>query len=68
MSEQTVRIDEVSASVMYIGEAAIPLDESKPFWRIRKFNKTGNVTQMLWADGNELYDNIWADRASLSYS
>lgn len=65
---KTIRIDEVSSSIMYIGEAAIPVAESAAFWRIRKFETTGTVTKMLWADGDENFDNVWADRTTLSYS
>lgn len=65
--EKTIRIDEVSSSVTYIGEAAIPLSESASAWRIRKFETTGTVTKMLWADGNELYDNIWSNRSAITY-
>jgi hypothetical protein len=64
----TIRLDEVSADILYVGEAAIKLDDSDPFWRIRKLETTGTVTKVLFADGNENFDNVWADRASLSYS
>ncbi len=43
-------------------------------WRITKYiwatGTDGNQvnTEQQWADGNELYDNEWDERASLSYS
>ena len=38
-------------------------------WQIRKLIYTGtNATAVLWADGNNNFDNIWDDYASLSYS
>lgn len=35
-------------------------------WKIKKFvyNTAGGVTSMQWADGNEIYDNIWDNRAT----
>lgn len=66
--EKSIRIDEVSSTEIYIGEAAVKVAESSSAWRIRKFSTVGTVTKMLWADGNELYDNVWTDRATLTYS
>ena len=43
-------------------------------WKVKKYTwETGSggnqvMTEELWADGNELYDNKWSDRASLTYS
>ena len=38
-------------------------------WRIAKltYNVSNLVTDITWADGNEAFDNIWNDRAGLSY-
>lgn len=61
-------IDEVSGSLTYLGIAKIGAATSSAIWSIRKIEKTGNVTTILWADGNNKYDNVWDNRASLSYS
>jgi len=38
-------------------------------WQIREFTySSGNLITILWADGNQLFDNVWDDRAALSYS
>jgi len=67
-SQKSIRVDDASATLTYVGDAAIGLSESAAFWRIKRLQTTGSVLKITWADGNELYDNIWADRASLTYS
>ena len=43
-------------------------------WAIKKYTwETGTggeqvMTEDLWADGNELFDNEWDNRATLTYS
>jgi len=38
-------------------------------WRIKKISYSGGYfIGETWADGDELYDNEWDNRASLSYS
>lgn len=64
----SIRIDQVSSSVKYLGVAAIGQSDSAPVWSIKKLTTTGTVLAIEWADGNDYYDNVWADRASLSYS
>jgi hypothetical protein len=64
----SIRLDPASASLLYIGEAAAGQDESVAGWRIRKFETVATISSMKWADGDEKFDNIWANRAALSYS
>lgn len=64
----TVRIDEVSSSLLYIGTARIGSATSSALWQVQKVTVVSTVTSILWADGNSNYDNIWDDRASLVYS
>jgi hypothetical protein len=66
--EQSMRIDEASATVTYVGVAAIASSEGGAVWKIKRITITGNVTDVKYADGNANYDNIWTNRASLSYS
>lgn len=68
MSEKNLVVDTVSSSLVYIGEAAISVTPSAPFWKIKRITTTGSIVQIEWADGNENYDNVLNDRASLSYS
>lgn len=61
-------LDEVSADLMYIGEADPGADMGDPVWKIKKVETSGSETTILWADGNENFDNIWDNRAILTYS
>ena len=63
----TCLVDEASSTVTYIGSAAPGSATSSALWRIKKIEKTGNVTSILFADSNELFDNIWDNRAGLVY-
>lgn len=64
----SVKLDQADANTLYIGEAQISSDSSAAVWRVRKLATSGTVTSMLWADGNQLFDNVWDNRTSLTYS
>jgi len=61
-------IDKVDSNTTYVGEAVIGTATSKAKWRIKKLTTSGTVTQILYADGNDNFDNIWDNRTSLDYS
>jgi hypothetical protein len=61
-------IDEASATVTYIGKAAIATATSASSWQISKLTVSGSITSITWADGNATYDNVWDNRASLTYT
>ena len=63
----SMRIDTASSTVIYIGEATFGADENAAVWRIRKLPTVGTVLSIQWADGNQKFDNVWANRASLTY-
>lgn len=63
----TLLLDEVSATISYIGEAQPASSTSAAVWRIRKLDTTSGVN-LLYADGNTRFDNIWDDRVSLTYT
>ncbi len=53
-------------SVDYVGEAAIGSATSAASWRIKKVDSTSGIV-IQWA-GTGVFDQIWDNRASLSYS
>lgn len=61
------KIDETS-SATYIGIAAPGSATSTASWRVQQITTSGTVTSILLADGNKLFDNIWDNRAALSYA
>lgn len=66
------RVDEVSSTVTYIGDAAPGSIESASVWRIQKITFGSGATEgditIEWADGDLLFDNDWSQRLTLSYS
>jgi hypothetical protein len=60
--------DDAGSSTFYIGRAVPGTATSAASWEIRKLLTLGNNVEILWADGDGNYDNIWDNRASLSYS
>jgi hypothetical protein len=54
--------------LLYAGWALPGTAESTAGWRIVKFVWDGPVLDHYeWADGDDLLDNVWADRAALTY-
>lgn len=73
--ELAVKTDETDGTVLYEGfpdEYSVngvisDLPTSAAKWAIRKQTKVGTVWTTSWADGNQNKDNVWDDRASLTY-
>jgi hypothetical protein len=61
-------LDEASASVSYVGNAAIGSLTSAASWQIKKIETIGTELIITWADGNANFDNVWDDRATKVYS
>ena len=67
--EYAERIDMVSDTIIYKGQASPGSSDSSPVWRIKKLTigTDGDVTT-TWANGTPLFINTWSDRTSLGYS
>lgn len=64
----TLRLDDTTtANVTYVGYGGIGAATSAATWRIKKLDETTGLV-ITWADGNRKFDNVWDNRASLSYS
>jgi hypothetical protein len=61
-------LDQVSDTVLYIGEAAPESLETSAVWRIQRiiFDALGNVEEVRYAEGG-LFDQIWNNRTLLTY-
>ena len=63
----TVRLDEVSDTLFYVGKAEIGKVDSDANWLIIKYTTTGNILKSEYANGVELFNQVWNDRATLTY-
>lgn len=59
-------IDEASATITYIGKAQTDSSTSSALWQIERID-TSAGTAIKWADGDDKFDNVWTDRAILTY-
>ena len=66
--DQSVRVDDSQAPTTYFGFSPLGSDESRSVWKIKRLSIVNSVTKIEYADGNDLYDNVWANRYSLIYS
>jgi hypothetical protein len=64
---QSNRVDNLTSTV-YVGTAAVGAADSAAVWAIKRMVFSGTVVLTTWADGNPLADNVWDNRASLTYS
>lgn len=63
------KIDTTTTSgVTYIGKAAIASSAASAVWQIKKLDSNTLALDKTWADGNDSFDNVWNNRASLTYS
>lgn len=67
-SSLSVMVDEPDANTTYVGEALAGADTSAAAWRIKQISVSGNVTTVNFADGDTNFDNVWDNRAILSYT
>ncbi len=62
-----LRLDNTStANMIYIGQTVIGSLTSAPVWQIKRVDQTSGIV-ILWA-GTGIFDQIWDNRTSLSYS
>ena len=68
LGEIPTKIDEVSDSLVYVGYVlTLGASSAASIWKIKRIQKTGTVWEIMYADGDDLYDNVWSNRASLVY-
>ena len=61
-------VDKTNSPTEYFGSANPGTSTSAAFWKIMRKTVSGDVETYDFADGNANFDNVWDDRASLSYS
>lgn len=63
-----LRFDGEDTTYNYVGEAAVNSSTASAVWRIYRLDNTSRSIIKQWADGDDLFNNVWDNRASLSYS
>ncbi len=66
--EHTNLVDEVNSTLSYLGKALPGSATSSPVWQIKKITITGTVTAIKLANGSSGFNQVWDDRASLTYT
>jgi hypothetical protein len=66
-SSYAARVDDLT-SVMYIGKATSGSSDASSVWQIKRIVFSGTTTDTTWANGSTTFNNIWNNRAALSYS
>jgi len=61
-------VDKTSSPTEYYGFANPGTATSSAYWKIMRKTVSGAIETFEFADGDANFDNVWDDRASLSYS
>lgn len=68
LTQLAKEVDDVAGTTIYIGEANPGTVTSAASWRIKRIVFTGDDSTTTWADGDSNFNNVWDNRAALSYS
>lgn len=63
----TVRLDQVSDTLFYVGKALIGKVDTDANWLVIRYTQTGNVLMSEYANGSEAFNQVWDDRTTLTY-
>lgn len=64
-----VRMDELTTpDITYVGKARPGEAVGDAVWQILKMDDSGDGLVITWADGDTSFDNVWDDRATLTYA
>lgn len=61
-----VLLDNTSDPILYIGKAQVGSDEADAVWQIAKLDTSSGLVK-TWA-GTAGFDQVWSNRASLTYN
>jgi hypothetical protein len=63
----TVRLDQVSDTLFYVGKALIGKVDADANWLIIRYTQTGSILKSEYANGVETFNQVWNNRATLTY-
>lgn len=64
---QMMVVDYLNPNLIYLGYADIGSATSNAVWLIKRVSIVSSVATFEFADGDDSFDNIWDNRAALSY-
>ena len=63
-----LRYDGENATYSYVGESPVGAATSAPAWKIFRLENTGTASlNKYWADGSDLFNKVWDNRATYTY-
>jgi len=65
--EPTIIDDTGVGGITYVGVAVFGASTAAARWKIKKITEVGTITTIQYADGDTKFDNIWDNRATLTY-
>jgi len=63
-----LKVEEPTTTITYLGKAIAGNTTSAAVWQVKRIDTSVLAADILFADGNVAFDNIWDNRAALSYS
>lgn len=64
----SVQFDNAGSGVYYLGYSGPGVGTDAASWQIQRVTSSGGDVVVEYADGDSLFDNVYDDRAGLSYS
>jgi len=61
-------LDEATTLITYVGKSDPGVATSAASWQVQRLTSSASLLIVQFADGNSNFDNVWDNRASLSYS
>ena len=68
VTKYITKVEEATATITYVGYAAPGTATAGALWRIMRIDTSALAADVLYAGGDMNFDNVWDDRAGLSYS
>jgi hypothetical protein len=70
LQQYNLELDEAASSITYIGEALPGSATNAALWRIKRLDESDPTVELIikWAGGTDNFDQVWDNRAGLSYS
>lgn len=65
-SGNAIRFEDAGSNTLYLGEASAGTLNSAASWRVSRIVTTSPI-EIKFADGDDNFNNIWDNRASLNY-